>query len=471
MSKTWATSGVDLFVETVGSRRRASLEDALRGAISSRRLAAGARLPSTRALAADLGFARGTVAAAYDQLVAEGYLVARRGADTRVADIPLVGDDIVRATHDDAPRHDLCPGTTDVSSFPVAAWLRCTRRALSQSLPEAYGYGDPHGRPELRSALVDYLGRTRGVRAAPDQIVVTSGSTQALSLLCAALAACESTTLAMENPGFFFHRDVARRAGQTVLPLDVDAHGALTDRLRALPGDASAVVVTAAHQYPTGVTLHPVRRHALSTWARDTGGLIVEDDYDGEFRYDRHPVGALQGMAPDHVAYIGTASKTLGPGVRLGWIVAPRRLVSDLAEAKLYTDISGDVISQLSFAEMLRSHAYERHIRSMRQRYRRRRDLLVSCFAELEPILGPRAVVGIPGGLQALVRLPGDGPSEAATVAAAAEDGLALEGLSGAWHTPGPHTQGIVVGFSRPPERDYPAALGLLAKALRRALG
>jgi GntR family transcriptional regulator/MocR family aminotransferase len=477
MPEDWATFGVDLHLETdAGTGRRSGLERALRDAIRSGRLAPHVRLPSTRALATDLGLSRGTVSAAFDQLVAEGFLTVRRGSGTTVSELPQrpspAGQER-QAAAERVPRHDLRPGRPDVSQFPVAAWLRAARRALGNARSEAYGYGDPRGRVELRTALAEYLGRTRGVLAAPDQIVITSGYVQALALLARVLAAAGTAAIAMEDPGLEFHREIVRRAGPSVLPLPVDERGAHTGTLTRIPGrSAGAVVVTPAHQYPTGATLHPARRRALAEWARTTDGLIIEDDYDGEFRYDRQPVGALQGMAPGRVAYVGTASKTLGPALRLGWMVLPDHLVGPVAEEKRHLDNLTEVPGQLTLAEFITSHGYDRHIRSCRLRYRRRRDLLVARLApESGRSLPGLRVGGIAAGLQALLSLPAEGPGERELIARAAQHGLALDGLAEHWHQPGDHPQGIVVGFGTPSQRAYPVALEALARVLHAAIG
>jgi GntR family transcriptional regulator / MocR family aminotransferase len=462
VANSWSSGGLDLHVDTTGSRRRASLEEGLRAAIQGRRLAAGTTLPSSRVLAQDLGLSRGTVAAAYDQLVAEGYLITRQRAGTEVADLGPPAQPAEARRKATTTRLDLQPGTPDVTSFPVAEWLRCARRALGQAPASAYGYGDMRGRFELRSALADYLGRTRGVEARPSQIVITAGTTQALSLLCGALGRAGNTTIAMENPGFDFHRDVARHAGLRVTAMPVDEHGTDPNGLR----EAAAALVTPAHQYPTGVTMHPSRRQAFTSWARTTGGLIIEDDYDGEFRYDRQPIGALQGTAADHVVYIGTASKTLGPGLRLGWMVLPPRLLASVVAAKQNADMGTDTIAQLTLAEFINSHGYDRHIRTMRMRYRRRRDLLITALEQIHPHL----IIGIPAGLQTLIRLPTSGPTEDELVALAAAEGLALAGLGPHWHRRHPARQGLIIGFCRPSERAYPAAVALLARVLHRAL-
>ncbi|GGZ24100.1 GntR family transcriptional regulator [Streptomyces poonensis] len=442
--------------------RRAGLEHALRDAVRAGRLAPGTRLPATRRLATELGISRGTAKAAYDQLVAEGYLTARQGSGTEVA--PLPSDTVSPAVGDArarAPRFDLRPGSPDVGAFPAAAWLRSMRRAIATAPSLAYDYGDPRGRIELRTALSGYLGRARGVLAPPERIVITSGYVQGLALLTRVL---DGGAVAMEDPGMPFHRDVVRRNGGTVVPVRVDGRGACVEDLVA----PAAVVVTPAHQYPTGVPLHPERRRALTDWARRHGGLIVEDDYDGEFRYDRQPLGALQGMAPNHVVYLGTASKTLGPALRLGWMVLPPHLVDAVADAKLHSDHHTESMGQLALAEMITSHAYDRHVRACRLRYRRRRDQLLD-------LLGPgRDVRGIAAGLHALIEVP----DEDGVLARAEAEGLAVGRLGDHWHVPGApgasydgRPQGLVIGYGTPRQRAYPETLEVLGKVLDGAAG
>ncbi|MFF0163052.1 PLP-dependent aminotransferase family protein [Streptomyces sp. NPDC005263] len=468
---------MDLHLEAdPGEGRRAGLERALRDAVRDGRLAPGARLPATRRLAEELGVSRGTVKAAYDQLVAEGYLTARQGAGTRVAPLPsATAEPQQAAARARVPRFDLRPGSPDTGAFPVAAWSRALRRAVATAPSSAYAYGDPRGRIELRTALSGYLGRARGVVAPPERIVVTSGAVQGLSLLIRVL---EGARIAMEDPGLPFHREVVRRGGGRVVPVRVDERGCVVEEL----GRVAAVVVTPAHQYPTGVTLHPERRRALTDWARARGALVVEDDYDGEFRYDRQPVGALQGMAPGHVAYLGTVSKTLGPALRLGWMVLPPHLVDAVADAKLHSDHHTESIGQLALAELIDSHAYDRHVRACRLRYRRRRDQLLARLEQsrlsgltglsgrsgrqdlLDPPGAWRRVRGIAAGLHALV----DVDDEAAVLERAEAAGLTVGHLGEHWHTPGVEgrPQGLVVGYGTPGERMYPQALEALGKVL-----
>jgi GntR family transcriptional regulator/MocR family aminotransferase len=470
MQESWATFGVDLHLEPdPGAGRRAGLERALRDAIRSGRLAPHTRLPSTRALAADLGLSRGTVSAAFDQLVAEGYLTARRGSGTAVSELAQPSSPLARGTAPAGPepRHNLMPGLPDVSLFPVSEWTRASRRAFSRARAAVFSYGHPAGSSELRTELADYLGRARGVLAAPEQIVITCGYVQALALLTRVLRARGAAAVAMEDPCHGFHRDVVRRGGLEVFPLPVDDRGARPGALaRARNDGVDAVVITPAHQYPAGATLHPARRHELADWAQATGGLIIEDDYDGEFRYDRQPVGAMQGMAPGHVVYVGSASKTLGPGLRLGWMVLPGHLVGPVAEEKRHDDFHTGVLGQLAFAEFVAGHGYDKHIRAARLRYRRRRDLLIARLGQAAGIERD-AVRGIAAGLHVLIDLPAGGPGEQDVLAAAEQHGVAIEVLGPHWHRPGEHPQGLLAGFAAATERAFPVAVEALVRVLR----
>jgi GntR family transcriptional regulator/MocR family aminotransferase len=477
MTDDWSTFGVDLHLDLTAGRAsgegvRAALERSLRDAIRGGRLASGTQLPATRVLASELGVSRGTVSAAYDQLVAEGYLIARHGSGTRVADIARPERRATRGAPR-PPRHDLRPGTPDVGSFPVAAWLRASRRALGEAPPAAFAYGDSRGRPELRAALADYLGRARGVDAAPGRIVVTAGYVQALTLLARVLP---EGAFALEDPGLPFHREAVRFAGRDVVPLPVDRLGA--DPSALAPTGVAAAVVTPAHQYPTGVTLHPDRRRTLVSWARAAAAVVVEDDYDGEFRYDRQPVGALQGTAPDCVVYIGTASKTLAPGVRLAWMVLPGRLVEPVLRAKRLTDFQTESLGQLTLAEFLTSHAYDRHVRASRSRYRRRRDLLLSALRGFEGC----SLEGVAAGQHVLLGLPPGAPSESQLLRRAAARSLAFGTLGEHWHggtssrpeaggASAAHRAGLVVGYGTPRDGGFPAAVTELTRLLREEIG
>ncbi len=463
MTKTWAISGVDLHLDLRGPRVRAALESALREAVSNGRLRPGTRLPSSRALAGDLGIARNTVADAYGQLVAEGWLTAAQGSGTRVAprsppanSVPAPAQDAVTRT-----RYDLRPGAPDLSAFPRSAWLAAARRALSVVPYDALGYSDPRGLPELRRALAGYLGRARGVHTSPEQIVIFSGFTQAFWLLCRVLRTRGARTLAIEQFIQEGTRQAATESGLKLATLPVDDQGARVGELTA----ADAVLLTAAHQFPLGVPLAARRRTQVAEWALDTGGLIIEDDYDGEFRYDRHPLGALQALAPEHIVYAGTASKTLAPGLRLGWLVLPPRLIDAVVAAKALADRGTGAIDQLTLAEFIASGAYDRHIRRSRLIYRRRRDRLVAALNREAPAV---RISGIAAGLHALVKLP-PGRDEEPIIARAAEHGLALLGLGTYADEPHEHPPALVVGYAKPPQHAFTAALARLSAVLAEA--
>ncbi|WP_282702004.1 PLP-dependent aminotransferase family protein [Streptomyces sp. CC219B] len=475
MSESWVNSaeriGADLHVELSGpGGRRAALARALREAVRDGRLAPGTRLPPYRSLAADLGVSRNTVADAYAELVAEGWLTARQGSGTRVAERTSpqparhAGQPPVTAPpRARGPRHDLRQGTPDVSAFPRADWLASYRRAVQQAPHEVFGPGDPAGRVELRQALTEYLARARGVRVEPDRIVVCSGFAHALRLLFS--GGVLRGPLAVEAYGLPFHRELLADAGVRTVPLPLDEDGALVDRL----GRERAVLLTPAHQFPTGGPLHATRRAAVVEWARARGGVIVEDDYDAEFRYDRKPVGALQSLDPEQVIHIGSVSKSLSPAVRLGWMVLPERYVEGVLAAKGEREAWASVLDQLCLADFVARGSYDRHVRRMRQRYRGRRDRLVAALAAQAPHI---EVTGIAAGLHAVLRLP-PGTEEAA-VARAGRQGVALEGLAGFRHpdrpmpaTPAP--DGLVVGYATPAEHAYAAALSALCAVLPRA--
>lgn len=498
MDKSWATFGRDLHLDLTGpGGLRAALMRALRDAVRTGRLAPGTRLPSSRSLAADLGIARNTVADAYAELVAEGWLQARQGSGTRVAErarprrTPPVRRTPAQRGRQDPPRYDLTPGTPDVSAFPRTAWLAAARRALTAAPHGAFGYATAQGSPELRGALADYLARARGVRADPDRIVICAGFVQGLRLVSRVLResgradraergvrtrpgapAGPGTAppgwrpgegqLATEAHSLDFHREAILRAGLRTVPLTVDEHGARTEELTA-HDDVRAVLLTPAHQFPTGAPLHPDRRAQVLSWAAETGGLVLEDDYDGEFRFDRQPVGALQGLDPEHVVYMGTSSKSLAPALRLSWMVLPDRLVDPVLALKGAQEGQPGTLDQLTLAEFLASGGYDRHLRGMRLRYRRRRDQLVAALAAHAPHI---KISGIAAGLHAVLELPPG--TEHSLVEAARWQGLALEGLA-RFTDPAaatPARDALVVTYGRPPEHAFSGVLDALLRCL-----
>jgi GntR family transcriptional regulator / MocR family aminotransferase len=474
-----AAGGLDLHLDLTGPGVRAAVEAALREAVQSGRLPAGARLPATRTLAADLGVARNTVADAYGQLVAEGWLTARQGSGTSVAEHPAArtaADSVAgpgpaaglpaarpaAAIEPPEPRYSLRPGVPDLGEFPRGAWLAAARRAITAAPSEAFGYGDARGRPELRAALVSYLARARGVRATPDQIVICSGFTHALALLCRVLAAAGAHELAAEVYGHQHHRNVIAASGLSCRPVPVDESGAVIAAADGFPA-AAALLLTPAHQFPLGVPLAPERRGQAVAWAARAGRIVIEDDYDGEFRYDRRAVGAMQALAPEHVVYAGTASKTLAPAVRLAWLVLPARLLDQVVATKVVTDLHGSSLDELALAELINSGGYDRHVRRARLLYRRRRDRLVAALARAVP---DARMTGMAAGLHAVLFLPA-GMREADVLACAARRGLALDGMSG-YRPPGaPHAEALVLGYATPPAHSFTTAVARLCAALR----
>ena len=438
------------------------LEDQLRSKIRSGTLSPGSDLPSTRALAEDIGVSRGVVVRAYAQLAAAGYLDLRQGANPRVRDIPRAEPARERAEPSNGQvkvRYDLRAHQPDVATFPRQLWLRSVREALTSATNADLGYVDERGIRQLRTEIADYLGRVRGVVADPDRIVVTAGATHALSLISRALTRRGATRMAFENPSHRVLHAAAERAGQTPVGIPVDGKGLRSDML----ADVDAVLVSPAHQFPLGVALSADRRAALIGWARGTGGLVLEDDYDAEFRYDQAPVGAVQGLSPEHVAYIGSTGKTLAPAIRLGWAVLPSGLHDEVAGELSGSMLHVSGIEQLAFAEFLRRGEFDRHLRRMRSIYRSRRDALVDALATHLPDL---PVSGIAAGLHVVVGLPSR-ELEAAVVAHARAAGVLVQTVS--QHTlPGyDGPPALLVGYGCVPVPTLPHAVERLAAAVR----
>lgn len=460
-----SVAGLDLYLDRPGGKVRDSVMEAIRDAIRSRRLLPGSQLPSSRALAADLGVARNTVARAYAELIAEGWLTSHHGSGTlvaqRAAEVFRSGASPPKRQTARRLDHDLRPGQPDLSSFPRTEWSRAVKRGLNAAPFEAFGYTDPHGRPELRDALAEYLARARGVRARADNIVICSGAAEGLNLVARALAGAGVGTVAVEAFGLHTQRASLTRAGLRCPPMEVDSHGADVTTLDGMP-DAGAVLLTPSHQFPLGVPLHSDRRAAVVDWARRTGGLIIEDDYDGEFRYDRSPVGALQGIDPDHVIYMGTASKSLAPGLRLGWLALPDRLVHGVCQQRGLREETSGFVDQLAMAEFIVSGSFDRHIRTMRAQYRRRRDELVAAVGRSSP---KTTVAGMPAGLQVLLEVSGE--DESVLCRQRAWRRLGVDGLDLFRHPEaGSERNGLVVGFAAPAPSAWSAALDALIRLL-----
>jgi GntR family transcriptional regulator/MocR family aminotransferase len=456
-----ASSGIDLMVSldrdaAVGLR--AQLEHQLRESVRSGTLRHDAPLPSTRALARELGVARGVVMEAYAQLTAEGYLVSRQGASTRVAARAAARPSTAGELEPSAPRFDFRPGAPDVSLFPRTAWAAALRQGLREAPDARLGYSDPRGTPELRGALGTYLGRVRGVAADPAAVMVTSGLTQGLALTCRALAARGVRRIAVEDPGSADLRAPIAGAGLDWVAIGVDGDGLDVAALER--SDVGAVLVTPAHQYPTGVVLAPRRRAALLAWAGARDAFVLEDDYDAEYRYDRQPVGALQGLDPARVVHMSSISKTLAPALRIGWLVAPPALREAIRQEKATDDRGTPVLSQLGLAVMLERGELDRHVRSSRLVYRRRRDALVAALARHLPALRAR---GAAAGLHLLLDLPHDA-DELALVRAARSRGVGLDGL--APHSARPARPGVILGYGRIAEPAIERGVRELADAI-----
>ncbi|HEX5711973.1 MAG TPA: PLP-dependent aminotransferase family protein [Solirubrobacterales bacterium] len=443
--------------------RRAQLEAGLRDSIRAGRLQPETRLPSSRGLAAELGVSRRLVVEVYEQLAAEGYVLARRGSGTRVAPRAHDGADngsgeLPAPAPIPAPVSgiDLFPGAPDLLLFPRRAWGRALRRALAE-LPDArLGYGEFAGAGELRVVLAEHLGRVRAAAAAPDRVVVTAGYQQGLRLFCQLVRARGGSRIAVEDPGYPVAGWTIETERLELVPVPIDDEGIDVAALAAVAPDA--VVVTPAHSLPLGAVLAPQRRRQLVAWARERGALVLEDDYDAELRYDRGPAGTLQGLAPDVVVLAGTVSKTLAPALRLGWLLLPPDQVAIAVTARTMADGGGPRIDERALAELIASGGFDRHVRAARQRYRAKRGVLLEAIAAELP--GAR-VRGIAAGLHVVLELP-PGCAEDAVVAAAKERGVHAQGL-GAFTRRHRQPPALVLGYGLPGERELREAIATIA--------
>jgi GntR family transcriptional regulator / MocR family aminotransferase len=477
MAIEWSGLTPELLVRldrSSGRPLRAQLEDGLRDAIRTGRLRGGERLPSSRELARELGVSRGIVQDCFGQLLAEGYLTSRTGSATRVADIADVADVAgVAGRPADAASGasliaDFAPSVPDLSSFPRGDWAWAVREACGAVPSADLGYGDPRGSAVLREVLAGYLRRVRAAAADPALMVVSTGFAQGVNLVLRALASQAGVgVVAFEDPGYgSAATDETLRAvlamGLRVVPVPVDDDGVVVGALAA--SGARAVVVTPAHQAPTGVVLTAERRHALADWARRVDGFVIEDDYDSEFRYDKEPVGVLQGLAPDRVFLIGTASKSLAPAVRLGWVLAPPRLAAAVAAEKEMSDRGSCTLDQVALATLLTSGRYDRHLRRMRAVYAARRRALVAAFARHAPAV---PLTGLAAGFHAVARLSAE-PGEAAVIAAARDLGVGLHGIAEYRSAPDPAAPPLLLmGFGNTVERAIEPAIAAIADLLR----
>jgi GntR family transcriptional regulator/MocR family aminotransferase len=488
----------------------------LRRAISDGRLPVGSRLPATRVLAAELRVSRGVVTEAYQRLSEEGHVAGRGRKGTVVLAAPVIpvepgrrpvawrttpavtggappraprqltasddrrlspsdgrqlpstdgvftappGDDIFDRIRSAPARIDLSPGVPDLTAFPRAAWLRTERDVLRGLSASGFGYGDPRGTPELRAAVAHWLARNRGIRAEPDEVIVVAGTAQALALLGQVLREDGVEEIAVEDPGSLGVRQHLQRQGLGTPPVSVDAEGVRVDELRA----HGAVLLTPAHQFPTGVVLGGARRRALMRWAGD-GGLIVEDDYDAEHRYDRPPVPALRSMLPERVCYAGSVSKLLAPALRTGWVLAPPRHRDALVAAKRFADLGNAVLPQLVLARLMESGELERQVRLLRRRHRRRRDAMIAAIRDQLP---GAVVHGAAAGLHLLITFEGGGaPAFTDTDLAAASLARGVKAHPLSWHRQRPGPPGLLLGYAASPATAIAEGVAAIGDALR----
>ncbi|MGZ4195196.1 MAG: MocR-like pyridoxine biosynthesis transcription factor PdxR [Solirubrobacteraceae bacterium] len=442
---------------------RAQLERELRSAIRSGRLRSGAKLPPSRVLADELRVSRGVVVEAYSQLVAEGYLVARSGNGTRIADGLAQQPPAPRAPSGRAQRirYDLRTGLPDVSLFPRRQWQSAMASALREMPDVGLLYGSRRGLRELRFALSDYLGRVRAVVSDPGRVFICAGAAHGMGVLWSTLAQRGAKRIAVEDPAWRAIPATVVHAGLEVIPIRVDEHGLDVAQLESV--DADAVALSPAHQYPTGTVLAPSRRAELIAWARRRGTLIVEDDYDAEYRYDGDPLASLQGLAPDCVAYVGTASKTLAPGLRVGWMLVPSHLVGEMTAQHGVARAMPDVLTQATYARLLERGEIDRHLRRTRRMYHARRNALIDALARSLP---EATVGGAAAGLHLIASLP-DATDEIAVSDAAAQRGVSILTLHRDCAVSAPLPPALLLGYGMVAESVIPRAVQELANAVR----
>jgi GntR family transcriptional regulator/MocR family aminotransferase len=474
----------------------------VRRAIADGRLPMGSRLPPSRVLACELGVSRGVVTEAYQRLAEDGQVAGRGRTGTRVVAVPAVmpaalparptarepisgGADGRRSPATErtvlpmapwdgafeslraAPcRIDLSPGVPDLAAFPRSSWLRAERAVLGALSPASFRYGDPRGAATFRTAVASWLARNRGITVNPERVIIVAGVAQALALVARTLQQSGLTAIAVEDPGSLGARQQLQRWGLDTPPVSVDAGGLRVDGLRA--SGAPAVMLTPAHQFPTGVVLDGIRRRELREWAQD-GGLIIEDDYDAEHRYDRPPVPALRAELPEGVFYTGSVSKLLAPALRTGWLLVPAGHHEAIVAAKRDTDLGNAILPQLVLAELIASGELDRHLRLLRKRHVRHRDAMIAAITTHLP----RARIhGAAAGLHLTLtldpRLLGPGMTDADLATAALDHGVKVQPLS--WHSQRPHQPGLVLGYAASTAAEIHDGIAVVGRILRHEL-
>lgn len=454
-------------------RRTDWLAHQLRTAIAQGRLPVGSTLPASRTLAAELGVSRGLVTEAYRRLADDGQILGRGRAGTTVVHAPRTAEHGVEVTRPwraaavssalDQPaavRVDLTPGVPDLSAFPRSAWLRAERHVLGGALSDSFGYPDPAGAPEFRSAVAAWLARYRGMSVSPDQVVVVAGVAQGLALLARVLPTLGHDRIAVEDPGSFGARRQIEASGLSTVSIPVDEGGLQLEPLIA--SRAGAVLVTPAHQFPTGVVLHRSRRVELLEWA-SRQGLIVEDDYDAEHRYDRAPVTALQPMLPERVCYLGSVSKILAPALRVGWLIVPSWMHDKIVEQKRAADLGNAVLPQLALAQLMNAGDLERHLRLVRRTHRTRRDAMVTALRQRIP---QAELHGASAGLHLTVTFDGPAGRDEEIARTALERGVRVHPL--AWHRERPGPPGLVLGYAATSTGKISEGIAALAVSMPR---
>jgi GntR family transcriptional regulator / MocR family aminotransferase len=462
MQSTRAAWTVVLTLDGDGKLHR-QVERALREAIRSGRVSSGTVLPPSRELAAQLGCSRWAVTQAYGQLVTEGYLATRVGSGTWVSWSGRSRHSVRSTPAAGVPtyRFDLAPGAPDLRAFPRTRWAEAAR-AASRTVPTAnLGYPDQQGYLPLRELVSDYLQRSRGAIATAADVVIRSGVSASVGQLCVSLRAMGIDRVAVEDPGWTRLRQVIESTGLRAEPVPVDHHGLDVEHLTRRD-DVRAVLVTAAHQFPTGVVLAPHRRLELIEWARRNDGVILEDDYDAEFRYDRSPVGTLQGMAPDHVVLLGSVSKTLSPAIGIGWYVAQGRW-RELLERS--SGLGPSTLDQATFAELMAAGAYDRHLRAMQRRYKRRRDHVLAAVRRELPAW---TIGGAAAGLHLTLTHPANLDTRRLVVAAR-DAGTRIVPLAD--YCMNADSAGIVLGYGNIADNEVDPAIRSLATAFGASAG
>jgi len=444
-----------------GEALRAQLERELRSAIRNGQLAPGQQLPSSRLLAGDLGVSRGLVTEAYAQLQAEGFLMTRAGSATRVAQAPQQPlAPRLSATQAARPAIDFATGVPDLNSFPRGDWTWALRESCRRASVAELGYGDPRGTTELREVLTAYLRRVRAAAVDAEQVLVCAGFAQGINLALQTLSRHGVRRLAIEDPGDDDYIAIAARNGIEAVSVPVDEQGVDVEALAA--SGARALVITPTHQFPTGVALAPERRRALVRWAIEQDAMVIEDDYDAEFRYDREPVGALQGLAPNRVMLLGTVSKSLAPALRIGWVVCPPALLTVMTEEKALMDRGSPTLEQLALAALIESGRYDRHLRRMRAIYARKRDALITTLAARCPEV---TLHGLAAGFHCVAHLP-DSSDEASVISAARERSVGLQGMSRYRSSGATQPTELVLGFGDLSEEAIVRGITLISDLL-----